>query len=455
MAALALMDADDLAEHFLASELCDLFRKPRGGVRYVFGEVPEVPREFIAQGWDAAVLQYEDGVLIDVPISESTPDSSHWMLLLHRLAWRKLKGSPLTAYRAHWGSDAEMAYSMLDVDWSSYPREFANKFASITKESFYSVLGSKDSPIDVHLASVFAIQLLTADLTTKQTATQPDKNDIDYSDETWNRLEIPPLKSASKDEITCKQSPKIGIVVATEIERNSLLYHLKPPQNRRAVLQVFEGSNTYFVGRLGATNVVLVLSAMGSVGRDASTIVTTELIEHWKPHAVVMVGIAFGKDSEKQMIGGVLVSERIISYEPQRLGAFENHNRGEEHKSSTILLNRFRNVLGWDFRNPSGRPCAHQIGPILSGEKLVDNADEKAELFSRYPTAIGGEMEGAGFAAAAERKKCEWIVLKAICDWGDGTKQKHHQAFAAAAAVSLLKHVLDQAGALDALGVQG
>lgn len=62
-------------------------------------------------------------------------------------------------------------------------------------------------------------------------------------------------------------------------------------------------------------------------------------------------------------------------------------------------------------------------------------------------------MEGAGIAAATERKKrhCEWIVVKAICDWGDGTKTKHHQEFAAAASVDLVEHVLNQVGALDSL----
>ncbi|MGB6045701.1 MAG: hypothetical protein WBF93_21280, partial [Pirellulales bacterium] len=335
MAALALLDADDLSEHFLASELCDLFRKPHGGVRYAFGEVSEVPRQFIAQGWSAGVLQYENGVLIDVPISESTPDSSHWMLLLHRLGWRRPKGSPLTAHRACWDGNTEVTYDSLDADWSRYPDQFAKQFANISKESFYSVLGSKDAPVDVNLASAFAIQLLTAHLTTNQSVAPADQPDVDYTGEAWNRLECPPVKSAEKKEITDKQQPQIGIVVATEAERQSLLCRLKPPQNRRSVLQVFEGNNTYFIGRLGVANVVLVMSAMGSVGRDASTIVTTELIEHWNLNAVAMVGIAFGKDADKQMIGGVLVSERILSYEPQRLGATENHNRGEEHKSST------------------------------------------------------------------------------------------------------------------------
>jgi nucleoside phosphorylase len=454
MAAHALMDAVDLTEHFLATELCDLFRRPYRGVRYVFGEVSNVPRQFISQGWDAGVLQYEHGVLIDVPISESTPDSSHWMLLLHRLGWKKPKGSPLTAHRACWNGNIEVTYDMLNSDWCNYPDQFAKQFANISRESFYSVLGSKDAPVDVNLASVFAIQLLTAYLATNQSTVSSDKKVVDYSREAWYSLPCPQIKSVSKQQITNEQHPQVGIVVATEIERKSLLCRLKPPQNKRSVLQVFEGNNTYFVGRLGVVNVVVVMSAMGSVGRDASTLVTAELIELWNLNAVVMVGIAFGKDAEKQMIGGVLVSERIQSYESQRLGTTESHNRGEEHKSSTILLNRFRNVIGWKFKNPDDEKCSHQIGPVLSGEKLVDNPAKKAELFSRYPTAIGGEMEGAGFAAAAERKNCEWIVVKAICDWGDGTKQKHHQAFAAAAAVDLLTHVLNQVGALDALSEQ-
>ena len=455
MAALALLNADDLSEHFLASELCDLFRSPHGGVRYVFGEVSEVPSHFIAQGWAAGVLQCENGVLIDVPISESKPDSSHWMLLLHRLAWKRPKGSPLIAHRACWDGNTEVTFDMLDADWSGYTEGFAKQFANISKSTFYSVLGSKDAPVDVNLASAFAIQLLTAGLTTKEASASMDKPDVDYSGEEWNRREYPVVQSVGKNEINGNQLPQIGIVVATEVERLSVLCRLKPPQRRRFVLQVFEGSNTYYVGRLGTANVVLVMSAMGSIGRDASTIVTSELLEHWSPNAVVMVGIAFGKDAEKQMIGGVLISERIVSYEPQRLGIDENLNRGEEHKGGPLLLNRFRNVLGWNFKNPLGVQCSHQIGPILSGEKLVDNPEVKSVLFTRYPTAIGGEMEAAGFVAAAERRTCEWIVLKAICDWGDGKKQKHHQGFAAAAAVDLLTHALNQVGALDALRKKG
>jgi nucleoside phosphorylase len=69
----------------------------------------------------------------------------------------------------------------------------------------------------------------------------------------------------------------------------------------------------------------------------------------------------------------------------------------------------------------------------LSGEKLIDDVE-----YNQFPQAIGGEMEGYGVAAAADRAKVEWILAKAICDWGDGEKHKKHQPLAAGAAVSLV-----------------
>ncbi len=450
-AATALAGAGDLREHVFATDLTDLFRKPCGGVRYVFGDVPSAPNQFIAHGWSAGVLQFEDGVLIDVPIAESAPNASHWLLLLHRLGWHHVEGSGLRAERKAWGGNVEVALEMLSHDWSQYPDRSGPNFGNISPDSFYSVLGSKDAPLDINLASAFAIQLLLADLELHTSATKAEPEySADYSREEWKTLAVPSLRTVPHDESKSFR-PKVGILVATEVERQAVLKKMRPPKNKRAVLQVYSGNNTCFVGRLGITDIVLCMTAMGSIGRDSSMMVTAEMIESWELAAVIMAGIAFGKDATKQEIGSVLVSDRIISYEPERLKVSVNQDRGSEHMAGTVLLNRFRNVVGWDFCAPSGRQCGFQAGPILSGEKLVDHPEFKRTLFERYPTAIGGEMEGAGVAAAAERKGREWIVAKAICDWGDGTKTKDHQEFAAAASVSLVEHVLNQVGALDSL----
>jgi nucleoside phosphorylase len=60
-------------------------------------------------------------------------------------------------------------------------------------------------------------------------------------------------------------------------------------------------------------------------------------------------------------------------------------------------------------------------------------------------------MEGVGLAAAAVRHGVPWIIVKAICDWADGKKHKEHQSLAAAAAVSLVHHVLAQTDVLHGL----
>jgi nucleoside phosphorylase len=82
---------------------------------------------------------------------------------------------------------------------------------------------------------------------------------------------------------------------------------------------------------------------------------------------------------------------------------------------------------------------------------LVDAEAFKASLLATYPQAIGGDMEGVGLAAAAVRQNVPWILVKAICDWADGNKHENHQALAAAAAVSLVHHVLSQTDVLHGL----
>ena len=127
-----------------------------------------------------------------------------------------------------------------------------------------------------------------------------------------------------------------------------------------------------------------------------------------------MPGIAFGRDAGKQKIADALIATYVIPYEPQRVGA-EVIPRAAQPESGGVLLNRFKN-LRWEFRRPDGYVCQRGLGPLLSGDKLVDDPGFKAELFRRHPAAIGGEMEGHGVYAAASRKKVEALVVKSICD---------------------------------------
>ncbi|NEP53727.1 MAG: tetratricopeptide repeat protein, partial [Moorea sp. SIO3C2] len=257
------------------------------------------------------------------------------------------------------------------------------------------------------------------------------------------------------DEQKCEViKTKIDVVImtVTDVEKASVLDLLKPYPRRKKVLKVFSESETYYLGKFGAFKTVVSKCRMGSMGQNSAILATEQALRKWNPRAIVMVGIAFGKDGKKQNIGDVLVASEIISYEPQRVG--ENEEiiyRGSHPPSNTTLLNRFENVHDWKFNGIDDIPCKIRHGAILSGEKLVDEPEFKAKLFKQFPQAIGGEMEGTGLSSACMRVGTPWILVKSICDWADGKKDSKYQPLAARAAASLVHHVLKQRTVLNGI----
>ena len=281
----------------------------------------------------------------------------------------------------------------------------------------------------------------------------PDKEELEYNieEQDWYAPSLPVTKEIGKEETERLQNEvDIVIVTATDEEIKAVMCRLKPFPRRKNVLLAFVGPETYYLGKFGEYKTVVTKCLMGSGGEGAATLATAQAQRLWNPKAIIMVGIAFGINPIKQRIADVLVASQIIPYEKQRIGE-KIIPRDPIPPSNTTLLNRFENVHNWQFARPNGTYCSIRVGPILSGEKLVDDPGFKAKLFQQFPQAIGGEMEGAGLCAASGRVGTPWILVKSICDWGDGKKHKKHQPLAAAAATSLVHHVLSQKTVLDSL----
>ena len=140
----------------------------------------------------------------------------------------------------------------------------------------------------------------------------------------------------------------------------------------------------------------------------------------------------------------MLVASEIIDYEVQRIGEKININRGERLLTNRALLDLFEKAQDWKFERPDHTVSKIIPGAILSGEKLIDNPNFKADLLRQFPNAKGGEMEGIGLGSAANSRKIPWILVKGICDWADGQKNDKNQPLAATAAAHLVHHVLSQ-----------
>ena len=136
-----------------------------------------------------------------------------------------------------------------------------------------------------------------------------------------------------------------------------------------------------------------------------------------------MPGIAFGKNSEKQSIGDILISKTIIPYEVQRINPDNSiQYRAEVPRVNTMVLNRFTNFLEHTYEYDSKQYKSKVFnGALLTGEKIVDNNLFKQHLLQSYD-AIGGEMEAYGVYNASEENNKPWLIVKGICDWADGNK---------------------------------
>ncbi len=218
----------------------------------------------------------------------------------------------------------------------------------------------------------------------------------------------------------------ILIVTATQVESRAVLQTFPRALGNKATPHSMDGRVYFDLGAVHKARLFLTQSEMGSGGLDASHQTVRKGIETLQPAAVVMVGIAFGVNEEKQTIGDVLVTEQLRLYDLQRVGTSQGQPqlilRGDKPHASPWLINHFKSsVLLWE-----GAPV--RFGVVLSGEKLVDNLDFRDQLRSLEAEAIGGEMEGAGMYVACQDKKVDWILMKAICDWADGNKAQDKEA---------------------------
>lgn len=237
------------------------------------------------------------------------------------------------------------------------------------------------------------------------------------------------------------QEKPLLLMTAVRVELNAVSCRMRPLSGRVSLLRCF-GRETYFAGMLGAYRVIVTMCGMGAAGRDGVIATALDAIDAFKPGAVIMAGIAFGADSKKQNLGDVMVASQIIAYELSRVGESLTISRGPHSEAGATLLNRFRHAGCNGNHRVGERTVKVHVGPMVSGDKLIDNKEFKARLLQEFPKAIGGDMEGAGLYAAAARRNCEWIVVKGIADWADGSKTKEWQPFSALAAATLVEAVL-------------
>lgn len=223
-------------------------------------------------------------------------------------------------------------------------------------------------------------------------------------------------------------------------------------QEKRYIL-----GKTYYLGRFGFYPAAYIHVDEQGITSPASMPLVSQLVNELAPVAVVMVGIAFGVNEQKQKIGDVIVSDKILPYDSQKILENKTEYKEVPKEVGFQLLNAFREYREWIYCLPNSKQSVVYVGSVLTGSRLVNNYEYRLQLINDFADykPIGGEMEAQGiYSMCKVHGVTEWIIVKGICDWGykkNSPNKETDQIIAANAAVEYCFHVFSREGVFDSL----
>ena len=271
---------------------------------------------------------------------------------------------------------------------------------------------------------------------------------------------FPELKDIKTEAMPFSEELVKGITVllmtATPLELRGIMGYLEPMDGNEKIIETYTNIEKeiirFYIGKYGKCPVAVGMSApsisyQGLLHVRASACnVTTKLMEAVKPLYVIAVGICYGMDKRNTSPGDIIVSSDICGYTSLSLGnTFRFQNKPPVGAS---LLQVFSSPVGYTHTQ-DGKEVTVHCGPFIAGSNLIVTPIHKEELKKLWPKALGGEMERAGIMVAAIQNapsNVEAIVIKAICDWGDGEKSEaaDWKPFSSHAAARYVHHQMNK-----------
>lgn len=196
---------------------------------------------------------------------------------------------------------------------------------------------------------------------------------------------------------------RIGIIAAMAEELAHLLVNLEDKKEQQ-VLQ-----HTYYSGRIGQHEVVLVQSGIGKV---MSAMTVAVLVNAFEVDAIINTGSA-GAVADGLAIGDVVIANRL-AYHDVDVTAF-GYAYGQMAQQPLYFESDQRFVTAFQETLEQLDYQSH-IGLIATGDSFIAGQDKIAFIKSHFPEVLAVEMEGAAIAQAAHVLGKPFIVVRAMSD---------------------------------------
>ncbi len=219
-------------------------------------------------------------------------------------------------------------------------------------------------------------------------------------------------------------------------------------------LQFGDDIRSYF-RTITPAGVSVVAARTSGVGQLSAAVLTRDVVARFRPSKILLVGIAGGIGNDVQL-GDIVVSDQIVDYELGKITEKGVSPRWSVHRSDALLRERLIDYKdnSWLQLIKAQRPDARETtlpaihtGVVLSGNKVIADARAAGALEAIWTRAVAVEMEAAGIASVVHESvdAPAFVMVKAICDHADATKNDEWQRYAAEVAASFtISFVFDQ-----------
>lgn len=197
---------------------------------------------------------------------------------------------------------------------------------------------------------------------------------------------------------------RIGIIGAMEPEVALLKQQLTQPRTEHL------GPYQFYVGHLAGHDVVLVQSGIGKV---ASALATSLMIQHFKVDAVINTGSAGGFDPELH-VGDVVIGTELCHHDVD-VTAF-GYVPGQVPNMPATFPSDPALVAAAERSIATLGICQTKQGLIATGDSFMCDPVRIQSTRSMFPTMLAVEMEGAAIAQVCYQMQVPCVVIRSLSD---------------------------------------
>ena len=290
-----------------------------------------------------------------------------------------------------------------------------------------------------------------------------------HLDDLWTQTDLKQMVSTAEKYMVLPEDIEIevlqGIMVLLvtvnldeSLATRSYLQPLNGHANVYRYSQRGQQSNVvYYIGKYGACPAAIRDVLPDELHDSTSTV--PMMAEQCFPYlsAIISVGVACGIKGEVKLFD-VLVSSEVINYEATMDKTPSYSQNAEPIVVLSQLCKLFTYLIQWPNEliikrlNDNGKQIPNvKSGVILSGPYLLDDPAMKSLVRNFANGVIGIEMGGANLFSGKQEIIARTIIVKAVCDFGDGKNSNVYQPTAAFLAANLVDKCLSHPQAHETL----